>query len=156
MTDTADGRADVARPHMGRERPWGKGNLHGSAGRGGGLSGVNGSGMGWRGASRYRGLRAASASMFLRVNLAAWGSAFRARSIHEHRCCREAARAAAMAYRHANPVRHGFTAHSGDWPLSTVYRREPATADGKTPQVGLYPDAEGWKELGGVAPELSG
>ena len=56
----------------------------------------------------------------------------------------KATRAAAMAYCHANPVRHGFAAHPRDWPLSTVHRREPASAHGETPQVGLPPDLQ-WR-----------
>ena len=44
----------------------------------------------------------------------------------------EAARAAAMAWCHATPVRHGFAAHPRDWSFSTVYRWKPATAFGET------------------------
>ena len=61
----------------------------------------------------------------------------------EHHLRAAAGGAAAMAYRHANPVRDGYVGGPRDWPFSTVQRWEPATAPGKTSQVGLQPDGVG-------------
>ena len=67
---------------MGPESAWGKGNLHGSAGTGAGLSSVNWRRMGG-GVPRTRRPRIPGACVFVAVNLAVWRSDLAAALLRE-------------------------------------------------------------------------